>query len=136
MIDTTLATRRTVYNVCDIVAERGARLAAAGIVGILTKMGRIGETVKRTTVAVDGSLYEHYDRFRGYLEKALKEQLGDETACHMATKVSSGLGGLANHVTIELSKDGSGVGAALLAAALSTHGSGIFDVNCTCVEED
>uniref|UniRef100_A0A7I4EDS2 hexokinase n=1 Tax=Physcomitrium patens TaxID=3218 RepID=A0A7I4EDS2_PHYPA len=36
---TDLAARRIVHNVCDIVIMRSVRLAAAGIVGILNKIG-------------------------------------------------------------------------------------------------
>jgi len=116
--DTTLATRKAVFDVCDIVAERGARLAGAGIVGILKKINRCGDLmnsclttpslnadVKKTVVAIDGSLYEKYTKFRNYMEVAMKEMLGDDYA---------------DNVTTMLSKDGSGVGAALLAAAIST----------------
>lgn len=71
----TLATRRVVYEVCDIIAQRGARLSAAGIVGILKKIGRCGhklncclstddEDRRKTVVAIDGSLYEKYTKFR------------------------------------------------------------------------
>ncbi|KAG0606630.1 hypothetical protein M758_9G156600 [Ceratodon purpureus] len=115
--DTTLATRKVVYEVCDIIAERGARLSAAGIVGILKKINRCGDLMnscltgqsntqaKKTVVAIDGSLYEKYTKFRNYMEDAMKEMLGDDYA---------------DNVTTMLSKDGSGVGAALLAAAMST----------------
>nr|PNR61786.1 hypothetical protein PHYPA_000210 [Physcomitrium patens] len=115
---TTLATRKVVYDVCDIIAERGARLSAAGIVGILTKINRCGDLmlsclttpndteVKKTVIAIDGSLYEKYPKFRNYMEDAMKEMLGEDYA---------------NNVTTTLSKDGSGVGAALLAAAISTE---------------
>lgn len=115
--DTTLAMRKAVYDVCDIIAERGARLSAAGIVGILKKINRCGDLmnacltspsaeIKKTIVAIDGSLYEKYTKFRNYMEVALKEILGEDYA---------------EKTTVMLSKDGSGVGAALLAAAISTN---------------
>lgn len=112
------------YDVCDIIAERGARLSAAGIVGILKKINRCGDLmnsclttqsdtqVKKTVVAIDGSLYEKYTKFRNYMEDAMKEMLGDDYA---------------DNVTTMLSKDGSGVGAALIAAAISTD-LGLGDV--------
>ncbi|XP_024533280.1 hexokinase-1 [Selaginella moellendorffii] len=96
-------TRKVIIEICDIAAQRGARLVAAGIVGILRKIGREGKDV-RTVVGMDGGLYEHYPKFRGCLHEALGELLGKE--------------GSAN-VVIELSKDGSGLGAALLAASHS-----------------
>ena len=92
-----------------IVATRGARLAAAGILGILKKIGRdtvkVGEKQK-SVIALDGGLFEHYTKFRECLESALKELLGDEAA---------------ETIVIEHANDGSGIGAALLAASHSQY---------------
>ncbi|CAM6013081.1 unnamed protein product [Sphagnum balticum] len=114
--NTSLAVRKIVYEVCDTVAERGARLAAAGIVGILKKIGRDGTHSKdvgspvhsesgKTVVAMDGGLYERYSKFRAYIQAAAAELLGDAS----------------KDVVIELSKDGSGIGAALLAASIAKN---------------
>jgi hexokinase len=107
-----------VHDVCDILAERGARLAAAGIVGILKKIGRDGSTTNgsqglknsngKTVVAMDGGLYEHYAQFRSYMQAAIEEMLSDTAA---------------KSVVLELSKDGSGIGTALLAASHSQYGT-------------
>ncbi|KAH8963817.1 hypothetical protein BDL97_04G031600 [Sphagnum fallax] len=115
---TTFQERKIVHDVCDILAERGARLAAAGIVGILKKIGRDGSTTNgsqglknsngKTVVAMDGGLYEHYAQFRSYMQAAIEEMLS-ETA--------------AKSVVLELSKDGSGIGTALLAASHSQYGT-------------
>ncbi|KAM2419921.1 hypothetical protein EV1_026163 [Malus domestica] len=107
--NTSLKMRRVVVALCDIVATRGARLSAAGILGVLKKLGR--DTVKdgekqKSVVALDGGLYEHYTEFRTSMEGTLKELLGDEVA---------------EHISIELSSDGSGIGAALLAASHSQY---------------
>ena len=40
--DVPLKLRKVVVKVCDVVTRRAARLAAAGIVGILKKIGRDG----------------------------------------------------------------------------------------------
>eukprot|EP01018_Ginkgo_biloba_P029464 Gb_38982 [translate_table: standard] len=112
--------RKVIVDICDLATQRAARLAAGGIVGILKKIGRDGAPVlagvrmksdtsskmKRTVIAVDGALYEHYTKFRNYLQIALLELLGEETA---------------QHVVIQLSKDGSGIGAALIAASHSIY---------------
>lgn len=95
-------------ELCDIVASRGARLSAAGIVGILKKLGR--ETLKegekqRSVIALDGGLFEHYTKFRNCMESTLKELLGEA----------------GNSIVIEHSNDGSGIGAALLAASHSQY---------------
>ena len=114
--DTPLKTRRLVAKVCDIVTQRAARLAAAGIVGILKKLGRDGSGVassgrtrgqlRRTVVAIEGGLYEGYPVFREYLDEALVEILGEEVAQTVALRVT---------------EDGSGAGAALLAAVHSSN---------------
>ncbi|KAI3892437.1 hypothetical protein MKX03_012655 [Papaver bracteatum] len=107
--DTSFETRRVVVELCNIVATRAARLSAAGILGILKKMGkdRVKEGEKqRTVVAVDGGLFEHYTKFRSCLKSTLNELLGDEAA---------------HTVVIEHANDGSGIGAALLAASHSQY---------------
>ncbi|MCO5582335.1 hypothetical protein L7F22_036229 [Adiantum nelumboides] len=117
IVNTPLKVRKIVVELCDLVAERGARLAAAGIVGILKKIGRDGIATggrlksdqgigRRTMVAMDGGLYEHYPKFRKYLQETVASLLGEEMAAN---------------VTVELSKDGSGIGAALLAASHSRY---------------
>ncbi|KAH7300998.1 hypothetical protein KP509_23G007200 [Ceratopteris richardii] len=109
--ETSLELRKLVVEVCSIIAKRAARLAGAGIVGILRKIGRDrskhdGSSSHRTVVAMDGGLYEHYPLFRAEMKAAVVELLGSEVA---------------ENVLIELSKDGSGIGAALLAAAHSKY---------------
>lgn len=104
-----LRVRQLVIQLCNIVATRGARLAAAGILGILKKIGR--ETLtdgekQRTVIAMDGGLYEHYTEYSKCLESTLTELIGEE--------VSRG-------IVIEHSNDGSGIGAALLAASHSEY---------------
>lgn len=105
IMDTSLETRKMVVEICDIVTSRSARLAAAGIVGILRKIGRaVPGDERRSVVAIDGGLFEHYAEFRKCLESTLVELLGEEASKSLAVK---------------LTKDGSGLGAALIAAAQS-----------------
>ena len=101
--------RKVIVELCNIVATRGARLSAAGILGILKKTGR--DTVKegekqRTVIAMDGGLYEHYAEYRKCLENSLNELLGEEVS---------------ETIVVEHSNDGSGIGAALLAASHSQY---------------
>ncbi|KAF5740854.1 hexokinase [Tripterygium wilfordii] len=108
-LEPNLNTRKTVVDVCDTIVKRGGRLAGAGIVGILQKMEEDSKGIifsKRTVVAMDGGLYEHYPQYRRYLHEAVVELLGME---------------IARNVVIEHSKDGSGIGAALLAASNSKY---------------
>lgn len=105
--NTSLKTRKAIVDICDIVAKRGARLAAAGIVGILKKQGRNTATIdRRTVLAMDGGLYEHYTIFSKCLETTIEEMLGKDVT---------------NNVEIVHANDGSGIGAALLAASHSQY---------------
>ncbi|KAK9270748.1 hypothetical protein L1049_026331 [Liquidambar formosana] len=108
-VESNLSARKIVIEVCDTIVKRGGRLAGAGIVGILQKMEDDAKGIvfgKRTVVAMDGGLYEHYPQYRRYLQDAVTELLGLE---------------ISKNVVIEHSKDGSGIGAALLAAANSQY---------------
>ncbi|KAI5581308.1 hypothetical protein BDE02_07G008600 [Populus trichocarpa] len=98
--------REVVAEVCDIVAERGARLAGAGIVGIIKKLGRIES--RKSVVTVEGGLYEHYRVFRNYLHSSVWEMLGSDHS---------------DNVVIEHSHGGSGAGAVFLAACQNTKSS-------------
>ncbi|GKV11797.1 hypothetical protein SLEP1_g23018 [Rubroshorea leprosula] len=107
--NSSLKMRKAIVAICEAVAIRGARLSAAGIVGILKKLGR--DTVKdgekqKSVIAVDGGLFEHYTKFRECLRSTLKELLGEEVS---------------ENIVIKLSNDGSGIGAALLAASHSQY---------------
>lgn len=92
--------REIVAEVCDIVTERGARLAGAGIVAIIKKLGRIAS--RRSVIIIEGGLYEHYRIFRNYLHSSVWEMLGNE---------------LSDNIIIEHSHGGSGAGALFLAAS-------------------
>ncbi|XP_071742346.1 hexokinase-1-like [Rutidosis leptorrhynchoides] len=107
--NTSLKLRKVIVRVCDIVATRGARLSAAGILGILKKIGRDtvneGDENQKSIIAMDGGLFEHYIEFRDAMQCAMNELLGDTS----------------KNIIIELSNDGSGLGAALLAASHSQY---------------
>nr|GMD16307.1 hexokinase-3-like isoform X2 [Ipomoea batatas] len=127
--DVPLKLRKLVVEVCDVVTRRAARLAAAGIVGILKKIGRDGtggiasgklrsgsssSRMKRTVVAIEGGLYTSYTSFREYLNEAVAEILGEEVS---------------SLVTITVTEDGLGIGAALLAAALHSASTTVVAMN-------
>ncbi|XWS29643.1 hypothetical protein CRYUN_Cryun24cG0047100 [Craigia yunnanensis] len=92
--------REIVAEVCDIVTERGARLAGAGIVAIIKKLGRIAN--RKSVIIIEGGLYEHYRIFRNYLHSSVWEMLGNE---------------LSDNIIVEHSHGGSGAGALFLAAS-------------------
>ncbi|KAJ1553137.1 hexokinase A [Cladochytrium tenue] len=87
--------RVIVKGICELVGRRAARLSAAGIAAIVTKINRLDGC----TVAVDGSLYELYPHFANRMRDALAEILGLS----------------ADNIILEQARDGSGQGAALIA---------------------
>ncbi|KAI9342756.1 hexokinase-domain-containing protein [Zopfochytrium polystomum] len=93
---TTRADRVIVKGLCELVGRRAARLAAAGIAAIVTKINRLDGC----TVAVDGSLFELYPHFANRMRDALQEIVGLS----------------AENIVLEQARDGSGQGAALIAA--------------------
>nr|XP_043608489.1 probable hexokinase-like 2 protein [Erigeron canadensis] len=99
---TTLAVREIVAEVCDVVAERAARLSGSCIVGILKKRGRIND--KRNVVIIEGGLYEQYRVFRNLLHSSVWEMLGST---------------LSDNVVVERAHGGSGAGTIFVAAAHS-----------------
>ncbi|NXQ40996.1 HXK3 protein, partial [Catharus fuscescens] len=86
-------------EVCQAVALRAAQLCAAGLAAVVEKMRENrGLEELSVTVGVDGTLYKLHPRFSDNLQKTLKELAPN---CN---------------VTFMLSEDGSGKGAALVAA--------------------
>eukprot|EP01061_Rhynchopus_euleeides_P041823 TRINITY_DN73111_c0_g1_i1.p1 TRINITY_DN73111_c0_g1~~TRINITY_DN73111_c0_g1_i1.p1 ORF type:complete len:497 (+),score=210.28 TRINITY_DN73111_c0_g1_i1:61-1491(+) len=81
------------------VAERSARLSAAGIAAILLKTGEISGT----KICVDGAVFEKVP----YYQDVLRKTLDDILQSH---------GHVDHGVTVELTSGGSGVGAAFIAA--------------------
>jgi glucose-6-phosphate 1-dehydrogenase len=58
---TPLVDRRVVVEVCELVARRAARLAAAAIAAVFTQMGAAGVG---GAAAIDGSVFKKYPRFQ------------------------------------------------------------------------
>lgn len=83
------------------VARRAARLSAVAIGAVVLDTGRL-EADEVVDIGVDGSLVEFYPRFRSMIKETLA--------------AIDGIGKTgANKIQIEIAKDGSGVGAALIA---------------------
>lgn len=87
------------------IGKRAARLSAVPLAAILIHSGKL-QTENMVDVGVDGSLVEFYPNFDGYIREALRS----------VSKV--GEAG-EKKVRIGISKDGSGVGAALIALVAS-----------------
>ncbi|TPX63293.1 hexokinase [Spizellomyces sp. 'palustris'] len=100
---TTLTDRRLVKRICELIGTRAARLAAVGIASIVTKINKLDGC----TVAVDGSVFEHYPHWKDRMTDALRELLGIN----------------AEHILLVQARDGSGTGAALIAALAETNAS-------------
>jgi len=84
--------------VLDMVSSRAARIAASCMAAIITRMDP--RLTKTHTIAIDGSVYEKYPGFSMKVNKALKELFGKRAA----------------RIKTALAKDGSGKGAAIIAA--------------------
>ncbi|KXS14942.1 hypothetical protein M427DRAFT_57092 [Gonapodya prolifera JEL478] len=89
--------RRKILEIAELVALRSARISVAGVAALILQQ----KLTQGTTVAVDGSVYELYPRYKQHMEATLVELLGTVTG---------------PAVTLELGKDGSGIGAAVIAA--------------------
>jgi len=97
-ISSTNEERRLVREVCGVVTTRAARLAAAAIIAVLEHIGRLNDV----TVAIDGSVFEHLTNFKEEMEKTIME----------LQPTSS--------IKLVLTKDGSGNGAAIIAATVAS----------------
>ncbi|KAI8808970.1 hexokinase-domain-containing protein [Cladochytrium replicatum] len=96
---TSMDDRIVVKRICELVGTRSARLAAAGISAIVSKINRF----HGCTVAIDGSLFEAYPHYGNRMKDAIRELLGIT----------------AENVILEQARDGSGQGAAVIAALAS-----------------
>ena len=94
--------RTVLKQLCEIVSARAARLGAAAVSAVITWMDP--ELEELHTVGFDGSLFEKYPRF------------GDR----MADLFKKLYGGNAEKITLVHSKDGSGIGAAIIAAVAAS----------------
>lgn len=97
---TSLFQRQTMKEICDLVSTRAARLAAAGIATIVSKIS----PEEDTTVSVDGSVYEYVPGFRKKLNDSIAELF---------------VGMPSPNIKVVLTKGGSGVGAGLIAALVT-----------------
>lgn len=98
ILNSKLAERRLMKKVCQLVSRRGARISAAALASVITKIDPT--LAKKHTIAIDGSLYEKHPGFAKNLKSALEELF--------KRKVS--------RIKMVLTKDGSATGAAIVAA--------------------
>lgn len=95
--------------ISNAVARRAARLSAVAIGAIALKSGKLNDPeVEVVDIGVDGSLVEHYPFFRDMIYEALRaiDGVGPKGA---------------DKIRIGIAKDGSGVGAALIALVAASR---------------
>jgi len=95
-ITSSLEDRTILKGVCETVSVRAARLSATAIAAVCSKINKLN-----CTVAVDGSVFEHIPGFKQQMEDTIKE-LYPESSTNLV-----------------LTNDGSGNGAAIIAATVA-----------------
>lgn len=93
----TLRDRALLREACVCVSTRAARLSAMATAAVL----EMSAAPTDATVAIDGSVFECYPYFKERMEAGLMAALGAERA---------------SRINLVLAKDGSGIGAAIIAA--------------------
>lgn len=101
VFNSTREDRMLAGKVCGIVSTRGARISAAAVAAVVTKIDP--NLLRRHTIAIDGSVYEKHPGFSRHMKDALRQLLGSK----------------ASMIRPALVKDGSGKGAAIIAAVAS-----------------
>ncbi|KAI7823702.1 hexokinase-domain-containing protein [Kickxella alabastrina] len=96
---TTFVDRQVVKNVCGMIGTRGVRLSAAAMSAVLLSRPELMENP--LSVGIDGSMYQFYPNFEKDLYNVSRTFLGDDF--------------VNNRLRLHLAKDGSGVGAAIVA---------------------
>ncbi|BGP25508.1 hexokinase [Rhodotorula toruloides] len=102
-LDTTIAERQFMRRLAVLIGTRAARLSACGIAAIVSKQGLLDEAydpAKTIGIATDGSLYNKYPKFAQRVEEGLVDIFGEK----------------GRSIKTYHAEDGSGVGAAVIAA--------------------
>jgi hexokinase len=101
----TLESKKLFKHIGKLIASRSAKLAAASIAAVVLWMDP--EIKNSHTIGIDGSLFEKYPGYKKMMKNVFKSLFKKD----------------AKHIVLESTKDGSGVGAAIIAAiATSTEG--------------
>jgi len=93
-IESTVEDLRILYQVCEAVGKRAAQLSAIATVAVLKKIGRLENSI----VAVDGSVFSLFPNFKENMNATIKQLEPSSSVSLLETT------------------DGSGVGAAIIAA--------------------
>lgn len=87
-------------DICRAVSGRAAHISAIAITAVATKIDP--DLFKKHTIAIDGSVYEKHPGFSGKIRASLKKILKKKS----------------KNIKLTLTKDGSGKGAAIIAATV------------------
>jgi hexokinase len=93
--------RLLLKRICTMVSVRSAQISAAAIAAVILWMDPA--VSRKHTVAIDGSLFEKWPRYRSHISSFLR--------CILKEK--------ARNISLALTPDGSGKGAAIVAATAS-----------------
>ncbi|KAJ1719934.1 hypothetical protein LPJ53_005377 [Coemansia erecta] len=100
----TLVDRRILRAIAHLVGERAARLSSIGVVATLLKRPEL--LSKPIHIGIDGSMYEHFPNFECILAKTVSRFIPEHQF---------------KNISFSLAKDGSGVGAAIIAMLMATE---------------
>lgn len=92
------AERIILKDICEIISKRAALISAVVLIAVVKKID--SSISKKHTIAIDGSIYEKYYCFSNRIKKNIRQICGSKS----------------KNISIKLSKDGSGMGAAIIAA--------------------
>ncbi|KAJ2157302.1 hypothetical protein GGF46_004598 [Coemansia sp. RSA 552] len=105
---TTHIDRKVVQNVCNMIGTRGVRLSAAAMAAVL--LWRPELLKSPLSVGIDGSMYQFYPNFEQNLYQVSRKFLDEDF--------------VDNRLKLHLAKDGSGVGAAIVAMTVDQERTG------------
>jgi hexokinase len=94
--DSTLEERKALQVIAEHLGLRAARLSAMALSAVVRQGGYLQDGC---TVAIDGSIFQHYPNFQKQMEDALCILLGEDARAKFS---------------LQMAKDGSGVGAAVI----------------------
>lgn len=102
LTDVSATDQNAVREICRIVSTRSARITGAAIAAVVAWMDPGLES--NHTIAIDGALFEKYPGFQSNLTGLLFDVFGRR----------------ANRIKLDLTRDGSGIGAAIIAAVAAS----------------
>jgi len=100
--DVSAVDRKTIRELCRIVSTRSAKIAGAAIAAVVAWMDANIES--NHAIAIDGTLFEKYPGYREQIIRTLYELFGER----------------AKRIKLELVRDGSGIGSAIIGAVAAS----------------